>query len=285
MKAVIVEDEFIAAQNLQRLISQVAGDIEVIAILQSVEESVEWFANHPVPDLVFMDIHLADGSSFSIFEKVNISCPIIFTTAYDEYALKAFEVNSIDYLLKPINTKSFERAIAKFRQLASTNDNTATSIAKLLDTFKKTKAAYKSHFLIPYKDKLIPLPVERIACFYVENKMAKIITTDNENFFMDSSLEDLYLQLEPTEFFRANRQYIVAHKAIKDISIWFGSKLSINLLVPVPEKIIVENNCKQSPRCRIQNVVHEDIGEGTGAGKGDELGLVFSFSACSFAYA
>jgi two-component system LytT family response regulator len=119
MKAVIVEDEFIAAQNLQRLISQVAGDIEVITILQSVEESVEWFANHPAPDLVFMDIHLADGSSFSIFEKVNISCPIIFTTAYDEYALKAFEVNSIDYLLKPINTKSFERAIAKFRQLAS----------------------------------------------------------------------------------------------------------------------------------------------------------------------
>ena len=239
MKAVIVEDEFIAAQNLQRLISQVAADIEVITILQSVEESVEWFTNHPAPDLVFMDIHLADGSSFSIFEKVNISCPIIFTTAYDEYALKAFEVNSIDYLLKPINTKSFERAIAKFRQLASTNDNTAASIAKLLDTFKRTKDAYKSHFLIPYKDKLIPLPVERIACFYVENKMAKIITTDNENFFMDSSLEDLYLQLEPTEFFRANRQYIVAHKAIKDISIWFGSKLSINLLIPVPEKIIV----------------------------------------------
>ncbi len=239
MKAVIVEDEFIAAQNLQRLISQVAADIEVITILQSVEESVEWFTNHPAPDLVFMDIHLADGSSFSIFEKVNISCPIIFTTAYDEYALKAFEVNSIDYLLKPINTKSFERAIVKFKHLGSTNDNATASIVKLLSTFNKTKDAYKSHFLIPHKDKLIPLPVERIACFYVENKMAKMITTDNQSFFMDSSLEELFLQLEPTAFFRANRQYIVAHKAIKDISIWFGSKLSINLLVPVPEKIIV----------------------------------------------
>ena len=118
MKAVIVEDELIAAQNLQRLISQFAGDIEVIAILQSVEESVEWFAIHPAPDLVFMDIHLADGSSFGIFEKVQITSPVIFTTAYDEYALKAFEVNSIDYLLKPINTKNFERAIAKFRHLA-----------------------------------------------------------------------------------------------------------------------------------------------------------------------
>jgi two-component system LytT family response regulator len=205
----------------------------------SVDEAVAWFKDNPQPDLIFLDIQLADGNAFDFLSAVHPSSIIIFTTAYDEYALKAFEVNSIDYLLKPINTKSFERAIAKFRQLASTNDNTAASIAKLLDTFKKTKAAYKSHFLIPYKDKLIPLPVERIACFYVENKMAKIITTDNENFFMDSSLEDLYLQLEPTEFFRANRQYIVAHKAIKDISIWFGSKLSINLLVPVPEKMIV----------------------------------------------
>ena len=239
MKAVIVEDELIAAQNLQRVIGQVAADIQVIAVLQSVEESVEWFSLNPAPDLVFMDIHLADGSSFGIFEKVQIKSPVIFTTAYDEYALKAFEVNSIDYLLKPINTKNFERAIAKFRHLASTNNNTTDSIAKLLASYNKTKDAYKTHFLIPHKDKLIPLPVERIACFYVENKMAKIITTDNETFYMDSPLEDLYLQLDPSEFFRANRQYIVSHKAIKDISIWFGSKLSINLIVTVPEKIIV----------------------------------------------
>ena len=240
MKAVIVEDEFIAAQNLQRLISHAAADIEVITVLQSVEESVEWFSTQSAPDLVFMDIHLADGSSFSIFEKVNISCPVIFTTAYDEYALKAFEVNSIDYLLKPINTKNFERAIAKFRQLGSNNNKgSAEAITKLLDIFNKTKDAYKSHFLIPYKDKLVPLQVERIACFYIENKMAKIITTDNESFFMDSSLDELYLQLDPAHFFRANRQYIVAHKAIKDISIWFGSKLSINLFVTLPEKIIV----------------------------------------------
>ncbi len=118
--------------------------------------------------------------------------------------------------------------------------NTSTdAISNLLATFNKEKDAYKSHFLIPHKDKLIPLPVERIACFYIENKMAKIITTDNETFYMDSPLEDLYLQLDPSEFFRANRQYIVSHKAIKDISIWFGSKLSINLIVSVPEKIIV----------------------------------------------
>ena len=116
MKAVIVEDELIAAQNLQRLIQQVDSDIEVIVVLQSVEESIEWFMLHPAPELVFMDIHLADGSSFSIFEKVEISCPIIFTTAYDEYALKAFEVNSIDYLLKPINEKDLQRALSKYKK-------------------------------------------------------------------------------------------------------------------------------------------------------------------------
>jgi len=239
MKAVIVEDEIIAAQNLQRMIGQVAADIEVLAVLQTVEESIEWFSQNQAPDLVFMDIHLSDGSSFSIFDKVTITCPIIFTTAYDEYALKAFEVNSIDYLLKPISTKSFERSIAKFRSLAASNGSNTDLIANLLKSFKETKTVYKSNFLIPQKDKLIPLAIERIACFYTENKMVRIITTNNETFYLDSSLEEIYSQLNPIQFFRANRQYIVSHKPIKDISIWFGSKLSINLLVSVPEKIIV----------------------------------------------
>jgi Response regulator of the LytR/AlgR family len=239
MKAVIVEDEIVAAQNLQRLIGQLAADIEVITVLQSVDESVEWFLQNQSPDLVFMDIHLADGSSFSIFEKVDITCPVIFTTAYDEYALKAFEVNSIDYLLKPINTKDFERAIAKFRSITTKTTDNADLIANLLDSFKETKKIYKSNFLIPHKDKLLPLAIDRIACFYTENKMTKIITTTNETFYLDNSLEDILTQLNPLQFFRANRQYIVAHKAIKDISIWFGSKLSINLSVTVPDKIIV----------------------------------------------
>jgi len=239
MTAVIVEDEVVASQKLQRLISQVANDIQVIACLQSVEESIEWFALNAAPDLVFMDIHLADGSAFSIFEKVNVTSPVIFTTAYDEYALKAFEVNSIDYLLKPISTKSLERAIVKLRSRTSTNSNDTDIIANLLATFKQSKEVYKSHFLIPHKDKFIPLAIDTIACFYTENKMVKIITDDNKTFHMDSTLEDLTSQLDPMQFFRANRQYIVSHNAIKDISIWFGSKLSVNLNVQVPEKIIV----------------------------------------------
>ncbi|HZK68899.1 MAG TPA: LytTR family DNA-binding domain-containing protein [Paludibacter sp.] len=239
MKAVIVEDELIAAQNLQRLINQVDNDIEVIAVLQTVEDSIEWFGLYPTPDLVFMDIHLADGSSFSVFEKVEISCPIIFTTAYDEYALKAFEVNSIDYLLKPISLKNFERALSKFRSMVAAKDNNSDLITHLLASFKQTKETYKSNFLIPHKDKFIPLAVNKMACLYTENKMVNIITDDHQTYHMDSSLEDLMNQLNPLQFFRANRQYIVSHKDIKDISIWFGSKLSINMTVPVPEKIIV----------------------------------------------
>ena len=239
MKALIIEDELVAGQNLQRLISQVADDIQIIAVLQSVEESIEWFSLNVAPDVVFLDIHLADGSAFSIFEKVKIPCPIIFTTAYDEYALKAFEVNCIDYLLKPINQKNLERAVLKLRSLLSAKTDNAELISNLLAAFKQTKMVYKSNFLIPYKDKFIPLAINKIACFYSENKMVKILTEDNQMYNIDSSLEDIYAQLDPAQFYRANRQYIVSHKDIKDIYVWFGSKVSINLNVSVPEKIIV----------------------------------------------
>jgi two-component system LytT family response regulator len=240
MKAVIVEDEQVAAQNLQRMLATVSPDVEVTAVLQSVDESVEWFSLNQAPELIFMDIHLADGSSFAIFEKINIACPIIFTTAYDEYALKAFEVNSIDYLLKPINFKNLERAMTKFHNLKPIDKNIESeAVAKLLASFRIGSETYKSNFLIPHKDKLIPLATEKIACFYTGNKNVNILTLDNKAFVLDATLDDLYAQLDPARFFRANRQYIVAHKAIEDISIWFGNKISVNLVVTAPERIIV----------------------------------------------
>ena len=239
MKAVIVEDEIIAAQNLQRLISQINKDIEILTILQSIEDSVEWFSLNPNPDLVFMDIHLSDGPSFSIFEKVKIHAPIIFTTAYDEYALKAFEVNSIDYLLKPINSKDLERAINKFSRLNKSQSTNEDVISNMLAMFKKEKEVYKSFFLIPHKDKFIPLSVNDIAYIYSENKAAKVVTFDNRTYFENTSLDEIQRQLDPAKFFRANRQFIISHKAIKDITMWFDSKLSVNLLVDIPEKIIV----------------------------------------------
>ena len=239
MKAIIVEDETVAAQNLQRLIAQVNGNIEIVAVLQSIEESVEWFSAHPNPDLVFMDIHLSDGSSFSIFEKVKIHAPIIFTTAYDEYALKAFEVNSIDYLLKPVNIKDLERAIEKFSRFSGTKTGNEDVIANMLSFFRKENTVYKSNFLIPHKDKYIPLSVNDIAYIFSENKIAKIVTLDSRTCYENNSLDEMQRQLDPSKFFRVNRQFIVSHQAIKDISVWFDSKLSVNLSVAVSEKIIV----------------------------------------------
>ena len=238
MKTVIIEDEFVAAQTLQKTIKDIDPTIEVLAVLQTIEESLEWFSLHPAPDLVFMDIHLADGSSFLIFDKIEIGCPIIFTTAYDEYALKAFEVNSIDYLLKPIGRKEIERALSKYKAFSSKLQIDPHQISSLIASMKDNKV-YKSNFLIPYKDKLKPLATDRIAFMFSENKMISIKTLDDEIFYMDNSLEKLYAQLDPSKFFRANRQYVIAHKAIKDMSLWFDSKLSVNLVVPAPEKIVV----------------------------------------------
>ena len=238
MKALIIEDEILAAQSLQKLVSEVAPDTEIIGVLQSIEESVAWFNENPMPDLVFMDIHLADGSSFAIFEQVHITCPIIFTTAYDEYALKAFEVSSIDYLLKPINRNDLTRAMNKFNAFVGEKSNNSEAIDALLRQIGMKKS-YKSCFLVPERDKLIPLATANIAYFYIDTKTVKAITLDEHTYYMSQTLDDIMLQLNPDDFFRANRQFIVSRKAIKDLTIWFGNKLSLNLLVKIPEDIII----------------------------------------------
>ena len=237
MKAIIIEDESVAAQALQSLIQELSPEMEVVSILQTIEESVEWFEENAMPDLVFMDIHLADGSSFAIFEKVQITCPIIFTTAYDEYALKAFEVNSIDYLLKPINKSDLERALNKFKNLTSKPNN--ASLEGLLAQMGNLKKKYKTCFLIPERDKLIPLAINKIAYIFIDTKTVKAITMDGHTYYLNQTLDDIMAQLDPEVFFRANRQFIISRAAVKDMSIWFGNKLAVNLLVSVPEKIIV----------------------------------------------
>lgn len=239
MKILIVEDEIIAAQSLQRLIQEVIPDVEIMAVLKSVGKSIEWFSSQPFPDLIFMDIHLSDGSAFSIFEHVAINCPIIFTTAYDQYALNAFEVNSIDYLLKPIDKNDLEKAINKYKKLNQTKKMDNETLSELLKMIHDKKSDYKSRFLIPYKDKFLSLDFADIAYIYSENKMARIVSMKNETYPMNASLEELLKQLDPALFFRANRQFIVARRAIKDIFSWFDSKLAINLCVPTPEKIVI----------------------------------------------
>ncbi|MBO7468848.1 MAG: response regulator transcription factor [Bacteroidales bacterium] len=238
MKALIIEDEILAAQSLQKLVKEVSPDTEIIGILQSIEESVAWFDENPMPDLVFMDIHLADGSSFAIFDKTQITCPIIFTTAYDEYALKAFEVSSIDYLLKPINRNDLTRAMNKYNALVGEKSDNNEAIDALLRQIGMKKN-YKSCFLVPERDKLVPLPTANIAYIYIEDKWVKAVTLDEYTHYISQTLDDIMNQLNPDDFFRANRQFIVSRKAIKDLTIWFGNKLSLNMSVKVPEKIII----------------------------------------------
>lgn len=239
MKAVIIEDEKIAAESLKNIISQLDDSVEVITILQTVEDSVEWLSNNPHPDLLFVDIHLADGSSFSIFDKIKVECPIVFTTAYDEYALKAFEVNSIDYLLKPINKDDLHRALNKYKNLRGQATVDYMSIVNKIFSQSNMTNNYREHFLVPERDKLIPLATKDIALIYIDLKLIKAVTYSGKIYYMNQNLDELMSQLNPKKFFRANRQFIISHDAVKDVSVWFGNKIVINLTVPTEEKIIV----------------------------------------------
>lgn len=238
MKAVIIEDEKAAVRNLTSLLEEVRPDVEIVTVIDSIADTIEWFTTHRMPDLVFMDIHLADGSAFEIFEHTHITCPVIFTTAYDEYALRAFKVNSIDYLLKPIGRNDIEQAFGKWDILhpATTED----ALLHLMRSLKKQES-YKTHFLIPVKgDKLLPVSVETISLFYIKDCQVKAMLTDGKEYAFPQTLDELAECLDPALFFRANRQFLVSREAIKDIDLWFNSRLSINLRYPVTnEKILV----------------------------------------------
>ena len=234
MRAVIIEDETAASRNLKVLLASSHPEIDVIATLESVSESVEWFEHNSAPDLVFMDIHLADGNAFRIFDRVAISSPIIFTTAYDQYALEAFKVNSIDYILKPIKQEELERAVAKFASLThSAISDYSHRVSQMVEQ-SRTKT-----ILARIKDKIIPIGEEDIAFFYTSNEQVTLTTIDGKCYPVDGTLEGLYAEFAGNDFFRANRQFIIARKAIKDISVWFGSRLAVNLTVATPERIIV----------------------------------------------
>lgn len=247
MKAIIIEDEKAAVRNLTSLLNEIHPETEIITVIDSIADSIEWFSANPMPDLVFMDIHLADGSAFEIFEHTDITCPIVFTTAYDEYALRAFKVNSIDYLLKPIDKDEMERAFAKLNHLsqaeASLPDSHTEGEAPLLRLIRSLRKQenYKTHFLIPVKgDKLLPVSVDMIRLFYIKDCLVKAVLTDGTEYAFPQTLDELTECLDPTLFFRANRQYLLSREAIKDIDLWFNSRLSINLHYPIAsEKILV----------------------------------------------
>ena len=234
MRAVIIEDETAASRNLKVLLASSHPEIDIVATLESVAESVEWFGSNAAPDLVFMDIHLADGNAFRIFDGVEISTPVIFTTAYDQYALDAFRVSGIDYILKPIKQEDLERAIAKFTSLTTSARKEYTECTAEMVERSRTKT-----ILARVRDKIIPISEEEIAFFYTSEERVSVTTLDGKSYPVEGTLESLYGELGGEHFFRANRQFIISRKAIKDISVWFGSRLALNLSVEVPERIII----------------------------------------------
>jgi two-component system LytT family response regulator len=241
MNILIVEDETAAAVNLKAILKSIDPSFNIITVLESIEEGVEYFEDksQPTPDLVFMDIHLADGESFRIFDSVDITAPIIFTTAYDEYALRAFKVNSIDYLLKPIKVDDVRRAIEKLTRLSGNERTNYNSRINTMIESSKQNNNNQRVFLVHYKDKIIPLNIDDVAYFYISNERVTAVTLSSERYNIDRTLESLQATLPDDEFFRANRQFIIARKAVKDIAVWFGSRLSLNLSVETPEKIII----------------------------------------------
>lgn len=234
MKSIIIEDEKPSARRLKRMLEK--QGVEVSSMLYSVKESVQWFKENPHPDLIFLDIQLEDGLSFEIFEKINIQSAIIFTTAYDEYALKAFKLNSIDYLLKPIDEEELVSAIEKFK---TRNSSTSFDLEGLRQLLSEQKNKYKTRFSIKVGQHLKFFEIDEITCFYSENKGIYLHTTAGRGYLMDTTLENLEKEVSPEKFFRINRKFIINLSAIQDIVHYSNSRLKIRLKDIADENIIV----------------------------------------------
>jgi two-component system, LytTR family, response regulator LytT len=238
MKVLLIEDETLAAERLQQLLRTINPSLEIVGHLKSIEASTAWLNANPHPDLIISDIRLLDGLCFEIFRNIKTDTPVIFTTAYDQYAIKAFEVNSVDYLLKPIQTEKLAAAIEKVKNRTKPQSSNIDyrALAKELQVSQKI---YKSRFMIRIGQKIVAVPVEKIACFFSENKLSFVITTDQKRFPMDQPLDELIEVLDPQLFFRANRQFIVTFQSIAEIHPYFKGRIKLNLAPATTEEIVI----------------------------------------------
>lgn len=248
MKVLIIEDEPFAQKELKRLLDVVEGKFEVLDMLDTVEDSVEWLRNNPAPDLIFLDIQLADGVSFDIFRKVKVESPVIFTTAYDEYAIRAFQLNSIDYLLKPIKMNDLMRAINKLENLKSQfgsgeDENVNITKNQLENLLNLGKKEYKSRFVAKVGDQIKHIPVEDIAYFFAEDNVVFLITGSNARYIIDYSIEEIAALVDPQNFFRLNRAFVAQINAIDKVYKYLNSRLKIELK-PESEKEVIISRAK-----------------------------------------
>lgn len=237
MRILIIEDEQHAGERLRQLLFGFDMEVEVLPILESVKEAVQWFQNNIAPDLLLLDIHLADGSSFEIFNKVTIDCPVVFTTAYDQYALKAFEVNSVDYLLKPIDKGDLNRALKKFEKQYGKKDN--FDYSALTQLIKGPSENYKQRFLVNKGSSLVPVNTNEIAYIHTDNGLVFLNTLSGAKYVLNYKLEELEQMLDPKAFFRANRQFITSSISIRKVHPFFNGKLKIEVKPAYDAEIIV----------------------------------------------
>jgi DNA-binding LytR/AlgR family response regulator len=238
MNVVIIEDEQLTAQRLEGMLKKYDAAISVMVVLPSVAESVEWFKNNTDPDLIFMDIHLEDGQSFSIFEKINLEVPVIFTTAYDEYMIRAFKVNSVDYLMKPVNYEELVQGIEKYKRIHE-QPVEKEGISALLNAIQTKETDYKQRFLISIGSRLKTIEIADTAYFYSAEKVTFLVTKDSQRFPIDFSLDKLSAVVDPKQFFRINRQMMTGLSAIDNIHVYPKGRLKLDLVPVMKEDVLV----------------------------------------------
>lgn len=241
MKVLIIEDEAPAFRRLEKILLEIDSNIEIVEVLDSVEETVKWMKNHDRPDLTLMDIQISDGISFQIFDQIDVKCPVIFTTAFDEYLLKAFKVNSIDYLLKPIKKEDLERSLEKYRNLQANFNGNGLDMSALLSQINLSETKYKSRFLVKQGDKMLAIRSEDIVCFQSKHGVVHINTKNDKTYLSDFTLDELSVQLEPSIFFRANRQFIVNADYINTVHKHFKGKLMVEMDHFLDDQILVSS--------------------------------------------
>ncbi len=239
MRAIIIEDEKPAAEKLQKAIIKADSDVDVVATLSSVRSAVEWLEDNAMPNLLFMDIELSDGLSFKIFDAVNITSPVIFCTAFDEYWQEAFEHNSIDYLLKPVKQEKLEAALKKYDKL---KQHFSADVRQFLQSHQQQISEYKKRFLVKRGTDYISVKTDDIAYFYATHKLVCMIDQKNQKFILDQSLSEIEKQLDPSMFYRVNRKYLVHLNAIKKIKTFPKSKLLLELEPSINEDIIISQD-------------------------------------------
>ena len=246
MNLLIIEDEYAAAQSLRRLLTELRPAAVVLDHLEGVLDAVAWLRENPAPDLIFMDIHLADGSSFEIFRRTTVISPVIFTTAYDEHALEAFGTSGIDYLLKPLTRADLQRSLDKFdalRAAAPADADDAPDFAQLLRGLQRQLAggpvAYQSSWLVPHKTKLLPMAAADVAYFAIRHGQVFLTTLAGDEYAFDHSLDELESQVDPRLFFRANRQVLLARPSVAELEPYYSGRMLLHLRPAPREDVIV----------------------------------------------